>query len=130
MDDLGAARFTLGLDVRLGPDGVARVATHGWTQAAETSLDDAVEAYAGTGLRHVLCTDIDRDGALAGPNVELYAECVRRWPGIAFQASGGVRDTADLERLAATGVAGAVAGKALLEGRLTDEEIRRFLQNA
>ena len=130
MAEFGAARITLALDVRFGSDGVPRIATHGWTQSAETSLSGAIERYAGTGLEHVLCTDVDRDGAMTGPNVELYRDCVARWPGIAFQASGGVRDARDLEALAATGVAGAVSGKALLEGRLTDEEIRRFLPSA
>lgn len=129
MDEHGPARFTLALDVRFGSDDVPRIATHGWTQSAETALADAIERYSSTGLAHVLCTDVDRDGALTGPNVELYRDCVAGWPGIAFQASGGVRDTSDLEALAATGVAGAVSGKALLEGRLTDEEIRRFLPN-
>jgi phosphoribosylformimino-5-aminoimidazole carboxamide ribotide isomerase len=81
-------------------------------------------------LRHVLCTDIDRDGALSGPNVALYRDCVERWPQIAFQASGGVRDAADLAALTAAGVAAAVSGKALLEGRLQAKEIRPFLRGA
>lgn len=128
--ELGPERFTLGFDVRLGADGIPRVTTHGWTQTSTTTLAEAIERYAPASLRHVLCTDVERDGALAGPNLDLYAGCVERWPAIAFQASGGVRDAADLERLAATGVAGAVSGKALLEGRLSDEEIRRFSPNA
>jgi len=77
-----------------------------------------------------LCTDIDRDGALTGPNVDLYRDCAARWPGIEFQASGGVRNAADLAALAAAGAAAAVSGKALLEGRLTPEEIRPFLRGA
>jgi phosphoribosylformimino-5-aminoimidazole carboxamide ribotide isomerase len=130
MAELGPERFTLGFDVRIGAGGERRVTTHGWTQSSDLTLEDVVARYADVGLAHVLCTDVERDGALSGPNVALYADCVERWPGIAFQASGGVRDAADLERLAATGVAAAVSGKALLEGRLTDEEIRRFLPNA
>jgi phosphoribosylformimino-5-aminoimidazole carboxamide ribotide isomerase len=78
----------------------------------------------------VLCTDIDRDGAMSGPNVALYRDCVKRWPSIAFQASGGVRDTADLDALTAAGVAATVSGKALLEGRLQPKEIRPFLRGA
>jgi phosphoribosylformimino-5-aminoimidazole carboxamide ribotide isomerase len=77
-----------------------------------------------------LCTDVERDGALTGPNLALYRDCVTRWPELEFQASGGVRDSRDLAALAATGVAAAISGKALLEGRLTDEELRRFLPNA
>jgi phosphoribosylformimino-5-aminoimidazole carboxamide ribotide isomerase len=128
--EFGADRLTLGLDVRLHADGRAMIATHGWTQDSALSLDAALETYRAAALRHVLCTDIDKDGALEGPNVALYRECVRRWPGIAFIASGGVRDAADLAALAATGVAAAVSGKALLEGRLSAAEMKPFLPAA
>jgi phosphoribosylformimino-5-aminoimidazole carboxamide ribotide isomerase len=128
--ELGGERLVLGLDVRLDAQGTARLATHGWTQASTLALADAVEHYARAGLRHVLCTDIDRDGALAGPNLELYRDCARRWPAIEFIASGGVRDAADLAALAATGIAAAVSGKALLEGRISAEEIRPYLPAA
>ena len=128
--ELGADRLTLALDVRLDADGVPMIATHGWTRASTLSLADAIDRYAAAGLKHVLCTDIDRDGALTGPNTALYADCVRRWPTIEFQASGGVRDVGDLSALTAAGVAGTVSGKALLEGRLKPEEIRPFLRGA
>jgi phosphoribosylformimino-5-aminoimidazole carboxamide ribotide isomerase len=128
--ELGPERLTLALDVRVGADGVPLIATHGWTRDSTLSLPAAIDRYAAAGLRHVLCTDIDRDGALTGPNAALYAECVRRWPEIQFQASGGIRHAADLAAVANAGVAAAVAGKALLEGRLTPEEIRPFLRGA
>jgi phosphoribosylformimino-5-aminoimidazole carboxamide ribotide isomerase len=128
--ELGPDRLTLALDVRLGVDGTPMIATHGWTRASTLSLGAAIDRFAAAGLKHVLCTDIERDGALTGPNVALYHDCVRRWPGIAFQASGGVRDGRDLTALAATGVAATVSGKALLEGRLTPEEVRPFLRGA
>jgi phosphoribosylformimino-5-aminoimidazole carboxamide ribotide isomerase len=128
--EVGSDRITLGLDVRFNGDGRALIATHGWTQQSALGLDEAIERYRETELAHVLCTDIDRDGALAGPNVALYRDCVRRWPGLAFIASGGVRDAADLAALAATGVAAAVSGKALLEGLLTAEEMKPFLPAA
>jgi phosphoribosylformimino-5-aminoimidazole carboxamide ribotide isomerase len=126
----GNTRFTLGFDVRFDSDGVPRVTTHGWTRASALSLADVIEVYLPTGLLHVLCTDVDRDGALSGPNFALYSSCSRQWPSLAFQASGGVRHARDLEELATTGVAAAISGKALLEGRFTPEEIVRFLPNA
>jgi phosphoribosylformimino-5-aminoimidazole carboxamide ribotide isomerase len=128
--ELGPERLTLALDVRLGNDGIPMIATHGWTRASTATLAAAIERFAAGGLEHVLCTDIDRDGALTGPNVTLYRDCVARWPAIAFQASGGVRDAGDLTALAATGVAATVSGKALLEGRLKPEEIEPFLRGA
>lgn len=130
LTELGPERLTLALDVRLASDGTPLIATHGWTQASTLTLAAAIERFAAAGLRHVLCTDIERDGALTGPNVELYRACAARWPAIAFQASGGVRDAADLAALAETGVAATVSGKALLEGRLKPEEIRPFLRGA
>ena len=78
----------------------------------------------------MLCTDIERDGALTGPNLDLYREAVARFPRIAWQASGGVRDAADLAALARLGVAAAVSGKALLEERIDPEELRPFLPDA
>lgn len=130
LTELGPERLTLALDVRLGEDGTPMIATHGWTRASTLTLAAAIERFSAAGLRHVLCTDIDRDGALSGPNVDLYRDCAARWPAIAFQASGGVRDAADLAALAAAGVAGTVSGKALLEGRLKPEEIKPFLRGA
>jgi phosphoribosylformimino-5-aminoimidazole carboxamide ribotide isomerase len=130
LTEFGPDRLTLALDIRLAADGTPMIATHGWTRASTLSLGAAIERFAAVGLKHVLCTDIERDGALSGPNVELYRECVRRWPGIAFQASGGVRDAGDLTALAAAGVTATVSGKALLEGKLKPEEIRPFLRGA
>jgi phosphoribosylformimino-5-aminoimidazole carboxamide ribotide isomerase len=130
LTEFGPERLTLALDVRLTEDGTPLIATHGWTRASSLTLAAAIERFAAAGLKHVLCTDIDRDGALSGPNVELYRECAARWPSIAFQASGGVRGAADLAALAEAGAAATVSGKALLEGRLTTEEIRPFLRGA
>lgn len=126
----GGERITLALDVELSRDGVAHVKTHGWTRASAMTLDEAIARYSVMGLRHVLCTDIDRDGALAGPNLELYRGLATRWPAMAFQASGGVRNPADLAALAQCGAAAAISGKALLEGRMPVEEIRPYLPNA
>ena len=129
LEELGADRLTLALDVRVDEDDIPGIATHGWTRDSAETLWNALEAYSATGLRHVLCTDVERDGALQGPNLRLYSTCGHRFPAISFQASGGVRDSRDLSDLAATGVAWAISGKALLEGRITEEEIRSFLPN-
>ena len=130
LGELGGERLVFALDVRFDPTGVPRVASHGWTESAAMSLWDALEVFVPAGLAHVLCTDVSRDGALAGPNLDLYAQCARDWPGIEFQASGGVRGAADLQALADTGAAAAISGKALLDGLLTPEEIPQFLPNA
>lgn len=126
----GAERIVLGLDVRLDDTGEAWVTTHGWTEASTLTLNGAIERYRRAGLKHVLCTDVARDGALTGPNVELYQAAQTAHPDVAFQASGGIREAADLFRLADSGVAAAISGKALLEQRIRFEEIEPFLPNA
>jgi phosphoribosylformimino-5-aminoimidazole carboxamide ribotide isomerase len=129
-DEFGPERLVLALDVRLDAAGVPRVTTHGWKEQSSLSLWDMVRRYLPVGLRHVLCTDVSRDGALTGPNVALYREAMARFPEIAWQASGGVRDAADLLTLAESGVAAAISGKALIEGRMTLEELQPFLPGA
>jgi phosphoribosylformimino-5-aminoimidazole carboxamide ribotide isomerase len=126
----GAGRIAVALDVRMDDLGVPRVAAHGWREQTAISLWDAIEALIAPGLDHLLCTDVGRDGMLAGPNLELYREGLRRYPQFAWQASGGIRSAADLAALAGLGVAAAVSGRALLEGLIPVEELRPFLPNA
>lgn len=130
LDEFGPERLVLAFDVRLDNGGTPWLRTHGWTEDAGLALWGALEDYSATAVRHVLCTDVARDGAMSGPNVALYMECAARFPRLALQASGGVRDLGDLESLRASGAAGVVIGKALLDGRITDEEIRSFLPDA
>ena len=120
--EFGAARLTIALDTRQGDDGVWRLPVHGWTETADVTLDELAVRYAQAGMQHLLCTDIARDGMLSGPNLDLYAHLSRLLPGVAVQASGGVRDVADVAAARAAGCAGAVLGKALLEGRLLLQE--------
>jgi phosphoribosylformimino-5-aminoimidazole carboxamide ribotide isomerase len=130
LEEFGPQRICLAFDVGFNALGVPQVRTRGWQQQTALSLWDALAEYAGTPLRHVLCTDIERDGALTGPNLELYGEALRRFPHIQWQASGGIASGADLAALAACGVAAAISGKALLEERISLEELQPFLPNA
>jgi phosphoribosylformimino-5-aminoimidazole carboxamide ribotide isomerase len=125
----GAERITLAFDVSIDDDGIPRVMTHGWQQQSAHSLWNAVDYYLAVGLTHVLCTDVGRDGALTGPNVDLYAQAVQRYPQIAWQASGGIRNAHDLYALAKVGAAAAISGKALLEDLIPFEELQPFLPN-
>jgi len=126
----GPDRICLALDVRMDPGGEPRVRTHGWREGTAISLWEAIDRYPAGMVKHVLCTDIERDGAMSGPNLNLYRTALSRFPRLSWQASGGVRDAADLAALAEIGVAAAVSGKALLEERITPEELRPFLPDA
>jgi phosphoribosylformimino-5-aminoimidazole carboxamide ribotide isomerase len=126
----GAERLTLAFDVSIDDSGVPRVMTHGWQRQSEHSLWNALDNYAASPLKHVLCTDVGRDGALSGPNVELYREAVLRYPQIEWQASGGIRNAHDLHALSQAGAAAAISGKALLENLIPIEDLQPFLPNA
>jgi phosphoribosylformimino-5-aminoimidazole carboxamide ribotide isomerase len=129
MRELGPERIVLALDVRMQAE-VPQLTTHGWQQTSDVSLWAAVEYFAAAGLRHVLCTDVARDGALSGPNCELYRQAVQRFPHVQWQASGGVASGADLLALRQAGVSAVISGKALLEKRIPLEELKPFLPNA
>jgi phosphoribosylformimino-5-aminoimidazole carboxamide ribotide isomerase len=128
--ELGPDAIIVGVDVSLEDGADPMVKTHGWTENSGQTLWQLMDTYMAAGARNFLCTDISRDGTLEGPNSELYQECTARFPKARIIASGGVSSAADLPTLAATGVTSVVTGKALLDGRLTLEEIEQFLQNA
>jgi phosphoribosylformimino-5-aminoimidazole carboxamide ribotide isomerase len=118
----GNDRLVAALDVQIEHEGTPLLRTHGWTRGTGETLWQLLDFYADKGLKHVLCTDIGRDGAMAGPNLGLYTEIVRRYPDLSVQASGGVSGLMDLQKLSATGVDAAITGKALLEGCFTVSE--------
>lgn len=122
MEKYGAERIVLALDVNIGPDGVRRIAVAGWQEQSDTTIESLIEAFLPAGLKHVLCTDISRDGTLAGTNVALYRDLCARFPQVAFQASGGIGSLADIEALKGSGVGGIILGRALLEGKFTVAE--------
>ncbi len=126
----GPERIVLALDVNVTPAGVPHVATHGWRQAEDMTLWRSLEDYKPAGVKHVLCTDISRDGAMTGPNLGLYKDLIGRYPDILLQASGGVRHIDDLEALLKIGAQSAISGRALLDGKITAEEIATFLPDA
>lgn len=92
----GPERLVLALDVRIDADGNKQVAVSGWQENSGVTLEELVESYLPVGLQHVLCTDISRDGTLAGSNVSLYEEVCARYPQVAFQSSGGIGDLKDI----------------------------------
>ncbi len=112
----GTERICLALDVRADADGIYRPAVAGWTETPAITLAALLAHYEARapGVA-VLCTDIARDGMLGGPNLALYAAIRASHPSLALIASGGLRDADDVRALRALGLAGAVAGRALLE---------------
>ena len=117
----GAERFTIALDTRRR-DSTWPLPSAGWTEDEARTLDELAPWYAAHGARHLLCTDIERDGMLAGFNLELYRHLAQTVPQLAVQASGGVRSVEDIRGAREAGARGVILGRALLEGRFTLED--------
>ena len=103
------------------------------TSEVKTGGDETkglLEDFATVGAKHVLCTDISRDGTLQGANTELYQEMAARFPHVSWQASGGIGSIADIEALKPTNVGGVILGRALLEGKFTVKEAIACWQSA
>jgi phosphoribosylformimino-5-aminoimidazole carboxamide ribotide isomerase len=124
----GQDRLVAALDVRIDKNGTPWPRTHGWTRGSEQSLWSLLDYYSDKGLKHLLCTDIGKDGALSGPNLGLYSEISSRYPDLLVQASGGVSELMDLQKLNETGAHSAITGKALLEGCFTVAEAMEVLR--
>lgn len=105
-------RLVVAVDVRAG-----RVVTRGWRLEAKMTAEEAAGRCAAAGVSRLLCTAVDRDGTLAGPDLELLTR-VRERSGLPVLAAGGIRSQADLAAVEGLGCEGAIVGRALLEGRL------------
>lgn len=114
--EYGVDRMVAAMDVNVDKDGKPWPRTHGWTRDAGADLWTLLTGLVDGGLKHLLVTDIGRDGALKGPNVNLYQQILGRFPDIELQASGGVSRVEDLKTLRDAGASGTIVGKALLEG--------------
>jgi phosphoribosylformimino-5-aminoimidazole carboxamide ribotide isomerase len=122
MVEFGPEHIVLALDINIDDEGNKFVATHGWQKDSGVSIESLIQRYSKVGLRHVLCTDISRDGTLQGANDSLYAEVAALFPDVQWQASGGIGNLNDIEVLKPTKVAGVILGRALLEGKFTVKE--------
>lgn len=110
--EFGPETICLAADV-VRPADEFLIAVSGWQEASDLSLSDFLSGFQPAGLRHVLCTDIDRDGTMQGPNTDLYRAVKASFPDLQLQASGGVKGIEDLHGLPTDGV---IIGRAIYEG--------------
>jgi phosphoribosylformimino-5-aminoimidazole carboxamide ribotide isomerase len=115
----GGEKIVLALDIKIDKKGNKTLPTHGWIEDSGVNLEDLLGAYIDAGIKHILCTDISKDGTLTGSNVSLYAELCQNYPSIAWQASGGIGSLDDIKALIPTGVSAVILGRSLLEGKFT-----------
>ncbi|MFC7378947.1 1-(5-phosphoribosyl)-5-[(5-phosphoribosylamino)methylideneamino] imidazole-4-carboxamide isomerase [Brevundimonas sp. GCM10030266] len=121
LERFGVDCITLAIDVKADGDRYVP-ALRGWTEAAEVDLWTALDRYPVGSAKHLLVTDVGRDGALTGPNLDLLAEIHQSRPDLWLQASGGIADLTDLTGSRSVGASGAIIGRALYEGRFTLEQ--------
>lgn len=113
LDKYGADRLILGADVRNG-----KISINGWKEDSEEGLLPFLKRYVDRGVKNVLCTEISKDGTLAGPAIELYKTIMSEFPDMHLIASGGVSATEDIKNLENEGIPAVVFGKAYYEGRI------------
>jgi phosphoribosylformimino-5-aminoimidazole carboxamide ribotide isomerase len=118
LERYGADRMILGADVRDG-----KISINGWKEDSTEDLLPFLQRYVDAGVRHVLCTDISKDGTLAGPAISLYRDIMQRYPQLHLIASGGVSSSRDIIDLDRAGIPATVFGKAWYEGRINLEEL-------
>ena len=117
----GAEKFLLGADVK-----EEQIAVSGWTETTSINVFDFIKQYEEKGVRQLFCTDVSKDGLLAGPSLELYKKIIAQFPSLHFIASGGVSSQHDLEQLQQIGCQGAIIGKAIYENRITLKDLQLF----
>lgn len=122
----GSEKLVAGLDVARATDGGWIPRAAGWTEAGSLDLFTLVKRFYDAGLKHLLCTDIERDGMYAGPSLVLYEALVSRYAAIRTQASGGIGNLSDLVEVSHSGVAACIVGRALLESKVPLKAIAQW----
>ena len=118
LEQYGAERMILGADVRNG-----KISINGWKEDSEEDLLPFLKKYIDAGVQNVLCTEISKDGTLAGPAIDLYKRVMDAYPELHLIASGGVSSIEDINALDEAGIPAVVFGKAIYEGRIDLREL-------
>ena len=117
----GPAIFMLGADVY-----AEKIAVGGWLEKTTIDVYDFIGSYMDKGVTQLFCTDIQKDGKLEGPSIELYQKIIQQFPTLQLIASGGVSQLKDLEDLRRIGCSAAIVGKAIYENKITLAELSKF----
>ncbi len=123
LDEFGGERMVLGADLKNG-----KVAIQGWLEESQMGASELFKIFMPHGLRHIICTDISRDGMMCGAATELYKTLSAEFPTLNIIASGGVSKMSDVEELDRAGVQSVIVGKALYEGGISLKEVEACLR--
>lgn len=120
----GVDKFFLGADVKN-----EKIAIHGWQKITDVNIYDFIKKYLDKKITQIFCTDVNKDGKLQGPSLDLYKKILERFPNLYFVASGGISSLKDLEELNNIGCSAAIVGKAIYENKISLKELELFNSN-
>ena len=116
-----------GIKIMLGADcNNEKIAVNGWQEESDQEVIPFIKSYENKGIKYVICTDIAKDGMLAGPSFDLYKRILKESRDIKLIASGGVTSLDDLNVLEDLGCEGAIIGKALYEGHIRLRDLESY----
>jgi phosphoribosylformimino-5-aminoimidazole carboxamide ribotide isomerase len=116
----GANKILLGADVKN-----KMIAVSGWIEETQVYIISFLQDYISKGVTHAFCTDISKDGMMEGPAINLYKEIITEFPNLSLIASGGVSKYSDITNLEEIGCSGVIIGKAIYEGAITLNELKK-----
>ena len=118
----GAEKILLGADVKN-----EKIVINGWQQSTEINIITYLKEWSSKKMNNIFCTDVSKDGLLQGASVNLYKKILEAIPNIHLNASGGVSSIEDVEGLEAIGCSGVIIGKALYEGKIKLNKLKKFI---
>jgi len=118
----GSDKIILGADVK-----DKKIAVGGWKEGTDVELMPFLDQYIKKGIKKVICTDIECDGMLQGPSIDLYKEILEEYPSLYLIASGGVSCIDDIIKLEEAKVPAVIFGKALYEGKIQLKDLKIFI---
>jgi phosphoribosylformimino-5-aminoimidazole carboxamide ribotide isomerase len=122
IEKFGAEKILLGADVK-----DEKIVINGWQQSTEINIIDYLKDWSSKKMNNIFCTDVSKDGLLQGASIELYKKIIQSIPHIHLTASGGVSSLKDVEELETIGCSGVIIGKALYEGKIKLNELKKFI---
>lgn len=120
--EYGHDKIILGADVRN-----QNVSIKGWQEDSNLSISQLIQNFLPNGIKKVICTDISKDGAMQGPSFELYRQLINEFPEQQFIASGGVTTLDEVKKLKEMGLYGTIIGKAIYEGTISLQELKKWI---
>jgi phosphoribosylformimino-5-aminoimidazole carboxamide ribotide isomerase len=122
IQEYGSDKIILGADANN-----EKIAISGWLEESDEDLIPFIRAYQGKGIKHVICTDIAKDGMLEGPSFDLYSKIIAEATDIKLIASGGISTFDELPKLSEIGCEGTIIGKAIYEGRISLKQLENYI---